>query len=141
VKEGADEKGFRNHQIVDIFDLPGSSDLTANVDFQYLSESLADTGSHSLGPMPQARFLLSLGLEPRMAKLLASAPEGRQVDIKKGATRLIDTLGMGSQYQVMGIEPGEGLKAEVYPFPADTPSVGEVQEDGAKEGEPVSSSS
>jgi hypothetical protein len=76
-----------------------------------------------------------------MAKLLASAPEGRQVDIKKGATRLIDTLGMGSQYQVMGIEPGEGLKAEVYPFPADTPSVGEVQEDGAKEGEPISSSS
>lgn len=58
-----------------------------------------------------------------MAKLLASAEGERKEDIRKGATRLIDTLGMGSQYQVMGIEPsGEG---EVYPFlsmPTPTPT-------------------
>jgi hypothetical protein len=56
-----------------------------------------------------------------MAKLLASAEGERKEDIRKGATRLIDTLGMGSQYQIMGIEPdGEG---EVYPFlPTPTPT-------------------
>ena len=111
-------QGFRNHKIVDIFDEPGSSDLTANVDFTYLSESLSPTGSHSVGPIPQARFLLGLGLEPRMSKLLETASGERKEDIRKGATRLIDTLGMGSQYQVMGIEPGESGAGEVYPFPA-----------------------
>lgn len=113
-----DSQGFRNHKIVDIFDEPGSSDLTANVDFTYLSESLSTTGSHSIGPIPQARFLLGLGLEPRMSKLLETASGERKEDIRKGATRLIDTLGMGSQYQVMGIEPGESGAGEVYPFPA-----------------------
>jgi len=49
-----------------------------------------------------------------LEKLLKSAEGSRQEDIRKGATRLIDTLGMGSQYQIMGIEPeGDG---EVYPF-------------------------
>lgn len=37
-------KAFRNHKIVDVFDEPGSSDLTANVDFAYLSESLEGVG-------------------------------------------------------------------------------------------------
>jgi NADH dehydrogenase [ubiquinone] 1 alpha subcomplex assembly factor 7 len=108
---------------VDIFDQPGSSDLTANVDFTYLSESLDTTGSKSHGPIPQSQFLLALGLEPRMAKLLASAEGKRKEDIRKGATRLIDTLGMGSQYQVMGIETDSD--GEVYPFlpsPAPTPT-------------------
>jgi hypothetical protein len=49
-----------------------------------------------------------------MAKLLASAEGERKEDIRKGATRLIDTLGMGSQYQIMGIEPDSD--GEVYPF-------------------------
>jgi len=95
--------------------------LTANVDFTYLSESLDTTGSKSHGPIPQSQFLLALGLEPRMAKLLASAEGERKEDIRKGATRLIDTLGMGSQYQIMGIEPD--TDGEVYPFlPAPAPT-------------------
>lgn len=108
-------QGFRNHQITDVFDQPGSSDLTANVDFTYLSESLDGTGSAALGPLAQSRFLLSLGLEQRMSKLVSSAAESRKEDIRKGATRLIDTLGMGSQYQVMGIVP-DSEASDVYPF-------------------------
>jgi SAM-dependent MidA family methyltransferase len=38
------EQAFRNHEIVDVFDEPGSADLTANVDFAYLRESLDKTG-------------------------------------------------------------------------------------------------
>jgi hypothetical protein len=72
-----------------------------------------------------------------MAKLLASAQGERKEDIRKGATRLIDTLGMGSQYQVMGIEPdGEG---EVYPFlpVPDVPPAPAAGEEGG-EAAPVS---
>lgn len=99
---------------MDVFEEPGSADLTANVDFGYLRESLTDT-ARALGPISQSSFLLSLGLEPRMKKLLdsASTPE-RKEDIRKAGARLIDPLGMGTQYQVMGVVP-EGQE-EVYPF-------------------------
>lgn len=65
--------------------------------------------------------MLRLGLEARLRKLMDSATtEDRKEDIRKGATRLIDPLGMGSQYQVMGISTTpEG--EEVYPFPVSTP--------------------
>ena len=69
-----------------------------------------------LGPIPQSQFLLSLGLQPRLDKLVSSASsEERRIDIEKGAKRLVDPLGMGAQYQVMGII--STTKEEVYPFP------------------------
>lgn len=40
-------QAFRKHKIVDVFDQPGSSDLTANVDFAYLKESLKGVGAYS----------------------------------------------------------------------------------------------
>ena len=41
-------QAFRNHKIVDVFEEPGSADLTANVDFAYLRESLSGLGSFSI---------------------------------------------------------------------------------------------
>ncbi|WVF70972.1 hypothetical protein IAT40_005768 [Kwoniella sp. CBS 6097] len=112
-------RAFKDHKIVDVFDDPGNADLTANVDFAYLRESLEGTSSSALGPIPQSQFLLSLGLQPRLRKLLESAPEDRKEDIAKGAKRLIDPLGMGAQYQVMGISSGPvDSTSEIYPFPA-----------------------
>lgn len=129
-------QAFREHKIVDIFHSPGKCDLTANVDFAYLRESLEGVGesfsflvydinsiiASAQGPISQAKFLLSLGLEPRLAKLLASAPNDEQRErIRGGAMRLISSSGMGSQYQVMGIVPEDESK-DVYPFSAVTPS-------------------
>jgi NADH dehydrogenase [ubiquinone] 1 alpha subcomplex assembly factor 7 len=134
---------------VNVFDTPGSSDLTANVDFAYLKEALEGTGmsmlcpmppsiltklyenSHParpLGPLSQMQFLLSLGMGTRVDKLIDSASsQERKDDISGSAKRLVDPLGMGAQYQVMGIVPssGEGHEEEVYPFiapPAPTPA-------------------
>ncbi|GFZ43374.1 hypothetical protein JCM24511_01094 [Saitozyma sp. JCM 24511] len=115
---GSSFRAFRNHKIVDIFDEPGSSDLTANVDFTYLRESLDGLSAKALGPIPQSQFLLSLGLQPRLTKLLASATDDeRRSQLQHGAKRLIDSLGMGSQYQVMGVVPDSQAETEVYPFP------------------------
>ncbi|WVQ65216.1 uncharacterized protein L199_003389 [Kwoniella botswanensis] len=118
---GQSFRAFKNHKIVDVFDDPGNADLTANVDFAYLRESLTGTGSSSLGPISQSSFLLSLGLQPRLRKLLDSATdEKRKEDIRKSAQRLIDPLGMGGQYQVMGITNDSALRVaeggEIYPF-------------------------
>ncbi|KAL1405195.1 hypothetical protein Q8F55_008820 [Vanrija albida] len=110
-------RAFRKHTIVDVFDEPGSSDLTANVDFAYLRESLEGV-ANCYGPISQASFLLGLGLEPRLTALMSSAagdPE-KQQRIRRGAQRLIDEMGMGSQYQVMAFANGPAGEGDVYPF-------------------------
>lgn len=44
IRTAADRQAFKNHAIVDVFEQPGTADLTANVDFAYLKESLVNTG-------------------------------------------------------------------------------------------------
>ncbi|KAL7423569.1 hypothetical protein Q5752_001149 [Cryptotrichosporon argae] len=113
---GSSFRAFKEHKIVDVLAQPGHADLTANVDFAYLRESV-DGLATPLRPTPQASFLLALGLQPRLMQLVASAPPVRRADIEQGAKRLVDRLGMGGQYQVMGVVP-LNEKAEVYPFEA-----------------------
>lgn len=109
-------RAFQKHKIVDIFTEPGCADLTANVDFAYLKESLEGV-AHTAGPITQARFLLSLGLEPRLAKLLESAKDSEQQKrLRHSAQRLIDKTGMGTQYQVMAVVKGKTAEDDVYPF-------------------------
>jgi NADH dehydrogenase [ubiquinone] 1 alpha subcomplex assembly factor 7 len=70
-----------------------------------------------LGPISQSQFLLSLGLQPRLNKLLVSAPsDQRRAELRNGAKRLVDTLGMGSQYQALGVVPNDEPAGEAYPF-------------------------
>ncbi|KAF8339815.1 S-adenosyl-L-methionine-dependent methyltransferase [Cantharellus anzutake] len=91
---GSSFRGFRNHRIVDVFDQPGHSDLTANVDFAYLKEALLPI-ARSLGPITQRDFLLGMQFNARLEGLTKQAP-------------LIDPTGMGAQYKVMGIVPQRG---------------------------------
>jgi NADH dehydrogenase [ubiquinone] 1 alpha subcomplex assembly factor 7 len=57
-------------------------------------------------------------MAPRLQKLLDSAgsPE-RRADIALAVKRLIDPLGMGGQYKIMGLSAG--ATGEVYPFPVE----------------------
>ncbi|GAA5870620.1 hypothetical protein JCM8547_002064 [Rhodosporidiobolus lusitaniae] len=102
---GRSWRGFRKHQVVDPLTEPGHTDLTANVDFSYLAEAMSDYAT-THGPLPQSRFLTSLGLQPRLAGLLRNAKmEERRKEIESAARRLVDQGGMGGQYKVMGITP------------------------------------
>lgn len=76
--------------------------------------------------MFQSHFLQALGLQPRVEALVkaSTAPE-RTKDIESGAKRLVDPMGMGAQYKVLGIEAGpsgpgvgknKGEEGKVYPF-------------------------
>ncbi|GAA5989382.1 hypothetical protein JCM11641_004206 [Rhodosporidiobolus odoratus] len=117
---GRSWRGFRKHQVVDPLTEPGHTDLTANVDFEYLAEAMGEF-ARTHGPIPQSRFLTSLGLQPRLASLLRNAqtPE-RRSEIESAAKRLVDKGGMGEQYRVMALLPrGEGQKQNaegVFPF-------------------------
>ncbi|BGP14915.1 hypothetical protein JCM10213v2_002870 [Rhodosporidiobolus nylandii] len=115
------QQGFRKHQVVDPLTEPGHTDLTANVDFSYLAEAMGEFAT-THGPLPQSRFLTSLGLQPRLAGLLRAAPsDERRKEIESAAKRLVDKGGMGEQYKVMAITPKadgkkEGQDGGVFPF-------------------------
>ncbi|KLO09764.1 DUF185-domain-containing protein [Schizopora paradoxa] len=115
-------KAFRDHKIVDIFDSPGLSDMTANVDFAYLAEAMNDAAT-THGPISQKDFLLDMGYHVRLSKLLSTATdENRNLRIRQAGRRLIDPTGMGKQYQVLGVTGKGRLESkgvgeeEVWPF-------------------------
>lgn len=107
-------RAFRKHKIVDIFCSPGECDITTNVDFALLKESMADLVS-THGLISQRNFLTCMGIEIRAAALMRSAsPLERKKAIEDGANRLIDPSGMGEQYKVLGaVAKG---RDEIWPF-------------------------
>ncbi|SGY79980.1 BQ5605_C008g05268 [Microbotryum silenes-dioicae] len=112
---GRSWRGFRKHAVVDPLTEPGHTDLTANVDFAYLNEALAENAS-THGPLSQRTFLRSLGLDARISSLLRHAPMERQKEIASAAQRLIDKAGMGTQYKVMAITPKGNQEGSAFPF-------------------------
>ncbi|KAL7416202.1 S-adenosyl-L-methionine-dependent methyltransferase [Mrakia frigida] len=127
-------RAFKSHSSLSPFTSPGTSDLTANVDFTYLTSLLPRPTSSSLsssstfprilGPIPQAQFLHSMGLGPRINGLIDAAGENEKAkdELWSGAKRLVDGGGMGEEYVVLGVERGrsgakeDGEEQEVYPF-------------------------
>ncbi|KAF8917251.1 S-adenosyl-L-methionine-dependent methyltransferase [Mucidula mucida] len=108
-------RAFKDHKIVDVFSDPGQCDLTANVDFRYLQEAMADLVP-TLGPISQAKFLTKMGLEPRLEALKnAAKTDERREAIESAAKRLVDPDGMGKEYQVLGITTVDE-DAALYPF-------------------------
>lgn len=106
---------------MDVFHEPGNTDLTANVDFEYLKEAMADlVATH--GPIDQRTFLHGMGLPARLQGLMKGAKTQEQKDgLWRAASRLVDVVGMGGQYQVLGItnehpasEGGESVP--IWPF-------------------------
>jgi len=75
--------------------------------------------------MPQGPFLKQLGLPLRLQGLLKAAnTDARREEIRSAAERLVDPMGMGKEYQVMGItnKPSEGMEsASAWPFPDPDP--------------------
>ncbi|KAG1887080.1 S-adenosyl-L-methionine-dependent methyltransferase [Suillus subluteus] len=107
-------RAFKQHKIVDIFCSPGECDVTTN-------KSMADLVS-THGPISQRNFLTRMGIEIRAAALVRSASSlERKRAIEDGASRLIDPLGMGEQYKVLGaVAKGRAEEgqdgSEVWPF-------------------------
>lgn len=125
---GGSFRAFKAHNIVNPLENAGKADLTANVDFSYLKNALATTDARALGPMFQSHFLTSMGVTPRVQALVNNQTDQQRKNvIESSAKRLIDPVGMGGQYKVMGVESGgrvassgsgEPLSEEdkVYPF-------------------------
>jgi SAM-dependent MidA family methyltransferase len=84
---------------------PGEADLTAHVDFQAVALAAESMGARVHGPIDQASFLKTLGVEKRAAALKTYAQKDKADEIEQAVERLLaagDT-GMGKLFKVLGI--------------------------------------
>jgi NADH dehydrogenase [ubiquinone] 1 alpha subcomplex assembly factor 7 len=84
---------------------PGEVDLTAHVDFQAFTTAVESMGARVHGPIEQAQFLRSLGVEKRAAALKAYAARDKADEIDNAVKRLLGQgrAEMGKLFKVIGI--------------------------------------
>ena len=101
---GSTLQAVKDHMPVSPFDSPGTSDLTAHVDFHTLA-NIARTRLLAVhGPAEQGQWLKSLGIDQRADALMAATP--KQADnIRAAHQRLTHADEMGCLFRVMAATP------------------------------------
>jgi NADH dehydrogenase [ubiquinone] 1 alpha subcomplex assembly factor 7 len=95
---------------------PGQADLSAHVNFAELARMASANGLTAWGPLPQGEFLLALGLEARLQKLLSSARPEQRSGLMLGARRLTDPYQMGGLFKALALTgPGVPLPPPFTP--------------------------
>lgn len=97
---GATVQGLRAHQQADLFDEPGSVDVSAWVDFQALSQWATELGLTPQGPVPQGVFLRDLGITARAQRLAQQNPT-QSSQIQSAFIRLTSAQQMGALFKVI----------------------------------------
>jgi NADH dehydrogenase [ubiquinone] 1 alpha subcomplex assembly factor 7 len=96
-------QAMSGHRYVHPLELPGESDLTAQVDFHDLARRCRERGLAVDGPVTQSEFLLALGLAQRTERLITSARPDQAGLLEAGAHRVADPFGMGGRFKVVCI--------------------------------------
>jgi len=97
-------RAFRHHNQVDPLELPGTADLTSDVDFRYL-KSMTDQNSQWYGPVSQGDFLHSVGVTTRCQQLLSSSDESLHENILTAYDTLTNKDKMGERFKFAAIFP------------------------------------
>ena len=101
--------GFRRHRrMADVLSMPGAQDLTAWVDYSALADSARADGLEVGGFATQAHYLLSVGVERELARLVEGADERDRVAQRQAAATLLLPGEMGERFKVMALTRGVG---------------------------------
>ena len=94
-----------DHRPVDLFAAPGNSDISHWVDFAALGTAAAQAGARLVGPVPQGRFLMRIGLAARAEQAAQhAAPEARRA-LLAAIDRLTSPTQMGEVFKVALLVP------------------------------------
>ena len=102
-------RAFKDHEPWPPLSEPGAADLTADVDFGYLKEKLADKAL-LFGSIDQRHFLLSCGLPARLKVLLDNCQsEENKRDLILGANLMLQAMGQRYRFLAMFPKGADGL--------------------------------
>ncbi|XP_055981632.1 protein arginine methyltransferase NDUFAF7, mitochondrial [Sorex fumeus] len=121
-------RGFRDHKLHDVLVAPGTADLTADVDFNYLRR-MAQGRVAVLGPLQQQDFLRNMGIDVRLKVLLEKAEEpAAKQQLLQGYHMLMDPQQMGQRFHFFALLPLQRLQGPGQPASARrrAPSAGSV---------------
>lgn len=107
-------QALKGHKPCGVLDYPGSSDLTAHVDFEALAVGFAAGGAEALPPMTQGAFLKAMGHDMRVKRLVQKLHGQAAQEFLAGAARLVDDDQMGRLFKVLGV--AQLGHAPLYPF-------------------------
>ncbi|KAG5681943.1 hypothetical protein PVAND_011344 [Polypedilum vanderplanki] len=116
--EGEDTfRAFKEHNLHDPLDNPGTADLTADVNFANLKKILeTDEKLITFGPVEQGIFLERMGANERLDILLKSCEQDQKETLKSGLDMLVNRSKMGSRFKFLSMFPNV-LKAYLEKFP------------------------
>lgn len=107
-------QALKAHTPCGVLEYPGSSDLTAHVDFEALARGFVAGGAEALPAMTQGKFLKAMGLDMRLQRLSQKLTGRAAEEFVAGAARLVDDAQMGQLFKVMSVaQAGHG---PIYPF-------------------------
>ncbi len=107
-------QALKAHESCGVLDHPGSSDLTAHVDFEALGRGFAAGGADVLPAMTQGAFLKAMGHDMRVKRLVQKLQGQAAQEFLAGAARLVDDDQMGQLFKVLGV--AQMGHAPLYPF-------------------------
>jgi NADH dehydrogenase [ubiquinone] 1 alpha subcomplex assembly factor 7 len=115
---GSTLQAVKKHLFVDPFENPGTSDLTAHVNFLEIANLARMRDLRISGPVEQGEWLSALGINQRATFLAGTSPD-RAEELFAARDRLVQGDKMGSLFKVLAISsPGwpkpEGFEQAIF---------------------------
>ncbi len=107
-------QAIRKHAYADPLGDPGEADLTAHVDFGALGGRMRNGGARTYGPVPQRKFLISLGILQRTEQLTRNAAPETVQTVFAATKRLIDPDEMGNLFKVLAATGPDALPPPAF---------------------------
>ena len=94
---------IRKHNIANVLDQIGNSDITYSLNFNILKKIIKNFKLKCQGITTQRNFLINLGIEQRAEILSKNLPFSKKADIYYRLNRLVNKNQMGNLFKVMFI--------------------------------------
>mmetsp|Transcript_12291 Transcript_12291/g.29265 ORF Transcript_12291/g.29265 Transcript_12291/m.29265 type:complete len:607 (-) Transcript_12291:108-1928(-) len=107
-------RAFSNHKQVPLTSSPGQVDITADVDFFALKQSIKDGETQGFGPVTQGEFLMRMGAGDMVIKKIEepSTTEEEAVAFSEALKYLVMPEHMGERFKVLAVgKKKEGIFA------------------------------
>ena len=99
-------RAFSKHEQVHVLSHPGQVDVTADVDFNALKQSISrKKNCQAHGSIPQGQFLASMGAVDRVLQLIEKdeTTDEQAQELYNALERLVSPQHMGERYQVLAL--------------------------------------